>query len=97
MGAYGKALALGLWGGVVVGSLDNILRPLVVGARVKENPVLIGFAMLGGTYAVGPLGLLLGPLVVCLTEAVVEEIQRTESRPWLLTEHTEANRVELPS
>jgi len=76
MGSYWKALALGLWGGLVVGSLDNVLRPLVVGAREKQNPVLIGFAMLGGTYALGPLGLLFGPLVVSLTGGVVEEIQR---------------------
>jgi predicted PurR-regulated permease PerM len=75
-GSYGKALVLGLWCGLVVASLDNILRPLVVGAREKQNPVLVGFAMLGGTYAIGPLGLLFGPLVVSLTGAVLEEIRR---------------------
>jgi predicted PurR-regulated permease PerM len=76
IGSYWKALVLGLWGGLVVGSLDNILRPLIVGAREKQNPVLVGFAMLGGTYALGPLGLLLGPLVVSLTGAVVEELHK---------------------
>jgi predicted PurR-regulated permease PerM len=76
VGAYWKALALGLWGGLVVGSLDNILRPWVVGAQEKEHPVLLGFAMLGGTYAFGPLGLLYGPLAVSLTAAVVQELRR---------------------
>ena len=76
MGAYWKALALGLWGALVVGSLDNILRPWVVGAGEKQHPVLVGLAMLGGTYVFGPLGLLLGPLAVSLTGAVVEEIHR---------------------
>lgn len=76
MGAYWKALALALWGALVVGSLDNILRPWVVGAREKQHPVLVGLAMLGGTYVFGPLGLLLGPLAVSLTGAVVEEIHR---------------------
>ena len=61
-------------GGFVVGSLDNILRPLIVGAQEKEHPVLLGFAMLGGTYAFGPLGLILGPVVVSLTGAVVHEL-----------------------
>ena len=74
IGAYWKALVLGLWGGLVVGSLDNILRPWIVGAQEKENPVLLGFAMLGGTYAFGPLGLILGPLAVSLTAAVVHEL-----------------------
>ena len=57
-----------------MGSLDNILRPLIVGAQEKEHPVLLGFAMLGGTYAFGPLGLILGPLVVSLAGAVVQEL-----------------------
>jgi predicted PurR-regulated permease PerM len=76
-GSYWKAIVLGLWGLLVVGSIDNILRPLVIGAREKQNPVLVGFAMLGGTYAIGPLGLLIGPLVVSLTGAVVEEIHKS--------------------
>jgi predicted PurR-regulated permease PerM len=76
IGAYWKALVLGLWGGLIVGSVDNILRPWVVGAQEKEHPVLLGFAMLGGTYVFGPLGLLYGPLVVSLTGAVVEELHR---------------------
>jgi predicted PurR-regulated permease PerM len=59
-----------------VGSVDNILRPLVVGAQEKEHPVLLGFAMLGGTYAFGPLGLIYGPLALSLTGAVVEELHR---------------------
>ena len=58
----------------MVGSLDNILRPLIVGAQEKEHPVLLGFAMLGGTYAFGPLGLILGPLAVSLTGGVVQEL-----------------------
>src|SRR5262249_49780409 len=76
MGSYWKATVLGLWGALVVGSIDNILRPMVIGARDKQNPVLVGFAMLGGTYAIGPLGLLIGPLVISLTGAVVEEIHK---------------------
>jgi len=76
MGFYWKALVLGLWAGLVVGSVDNIVRPLVVGAQEKEDPMLLGFAMLGGTYALGPLGIILGPLVVSLTGAVIEEIQK---------------------
>jgi len=81
-GFYWKALVLGLWCGLIVGSLDNFLRPLVVGAREKQNPVLVGFAMLGGTYAIGPLGLLFGPLVVSLTGAVLEEIRRMGPLPY---------------
>ena len=76
MGSYWKALLLGLWGSLVVGSVDNVLRPIVVGARERQHPMLIGLAAIGGTYAFGPLGLLLGPLVISLVAALLNEIQR---------------------
>ena len=81
MGSYWKAVILGLWGALVVGSVDNVLRPFIVSARVKQHPMLIGLAMIGGTYAFGALGILLGPLVVSLIAALVEEIQRLVSAP----------------
>jgi predicted PurR-regulated permease PerM len=75
MGAYWKALLLGLWCSLVVGSVDNVLRPIVVGARERQHPMLIGLAAIGGTYAFGPLGILLGPLVVSLAAALIKELQ----------------------
>jgi predicted PurR-regulated permease PerM len=76
MGAYWKALILGLWCLLIVGSADNILRPLVVGSRDNQHPVLIALAAIGGIYAFGTLGILLGPLMVSLVAALLKEIQR---------------------
>lgn len=75
-GAYGKAILLGVWGSLVVGSVDNLLRPFVVGAREKHHPMLIALAAIGGTYAFGPLGILLGPLLVSLSAALLKEIRK---------------------
>jgi len=75
MGSYWKALILGIWGGLVVGSVDNVLRPVVVGARERQHPMLIALAAIGGTFAFGALGILLGPLVVSLAAVLVKEIQ----------------------
>jgi predicted PurR-regulated permease PerM len=72
---YWLALGLGLWGALIVGSVDDVLRPFVVGAREKQHPVLIALAAVGGTYAFGALGFLLGPLVLSLVVALVKEIQ----------------------
>jgi predicted PurR-regulated permease PerM len=65
MGSYWKALLLGLWGSLVVGSVDNVLRPFVVGARDRQHPMLIALAAIGGTYA-SVYGNSFGPLVVSL-------------------------------
>ncbi len=75
VGSYWKALLLGLGGSLVVGTVDDVLRPLVVGAREKQHPMLIALAAIGGTYAFGVLGILLGPLVVSLVAALLKEIQ----------------------
>jgi predicted PurR-regulated permease PerM len=75
MGSYWKAVVLALWASLVVGSVDNVLRPFVVGAREKQHPILIALAAIGGTYAFGPMGILLGPLVVSLAAALLKEIQ----------------------
>ncbi len=74
-GSYGKALLLGLWGMLVVGSVDNVLRPFVVRAHDKQHPLLIALGAVGGTYAFGVLGILLGPVVVSLVAALLKEIQ----------------------
>ena len=74
MGAFGKALILGLWGARAGGSVDNVLRSVVVGAREKAHPVLVALAVAGGTYAFAVLGILLGPLVISLIIALVTKI-----------------------
>ena len=79
MGSYWKALLLGLWCALVVGSVDNVLRPLVVGARNRQHPVIIALAAIGATYTFGVLGILAGPLLVSLAAAVLKEIQNLVS------------------
>jgi predicted PurR-regulated permease PerM len=79
MGLYWKALVLGLWCALIVGSVDNVLRPFVVRVRVRQHPMLIGLAAIGGTYAFGPLGILLGPLLVSLVAAILKEMQQLTS------------------
>ena len=86
-----KALLLGLWGIFVVVSVDNVLRPFVVGARGKQHPMLIALAAIGGTYAFGLLGILLGPLVIALVAALLKEIQELVSaREPLATDESNA-------
>lgn len=87
MGAYWKALLLTLWGALIVGSVDNVLRPFVVTAGDKQHPMVIAMAAIGGTYAFGVLGILLGPLVVSLVAALLTEIQ----------EFVSANREQNPT
>lgn len=57
------ALALAVWGGVVVGLVDNILRPRIVGQDARLPDLLVLVSTLGGIAAMGPIGIVIGPLL----------------------------------
>lgn len=75
-GAYWQSVFLALWGFLIVGSADNVLRPWVVGKRNNLHPMLIAVAAIGGVYAFGTLGILLGPLIVSFVAVLIQEIQQ---------------------
>ena len=61
-----QAIGLGLWAGLLVGTVDNFLSPMIVGNKVQIPPLFILFSVLGGIALLGPVGLLVGPLAVSL-------------------------------
>jgi predicted PurR-regulated permease PerM len=71
VGRIGAAIFLIIWGTLVIGSADNVVRPLVVGNRVQAHPLLLLLVLLGGAQAFGILGLFLGPIVLSLITAVM--------------------------
>ena len=68
-GETGWAVALGLWGLLVINMIDNVLRPLLISQGAKLPLILIFIGVLGGLIAWGFLGLFIGPtiLAVCYT------------------------------
>ena len=52
------------WGGFVVGLLDNILRPILIGQEAKLPVFLLFLGIFGGIKVYGPLGIFLGPLLI---------------------------------
>jgi predicted PurR-regulated permease PerM len=80
-GAYVKAGILVVWGVLVIGSIDNILSPRLVGRRASLHELLIFFAVLGGLQVFGVLGLVLGPVVVAMTLALIEMARQAGQPP----------------
>jgi predicted PurR-regulated permease PerM len=79
-GEWTKAIVLTGWGLVVVGSIDNILSPRLIGKRTRMHELLIFFAVLGGIQVFGVVGVVLGPVVIAVTLALIE-IVREANRP----------------
>ena len=71
-GHWGQSLLLTLWGTLVVGTIDNVLRPILVGNRLKLHTILVFISVVGGLILFGPAGLVLGPVVLTVTTGLLE-------------------------
>ena len=65
-GEVWRGIALAAFCGLVVGSVDNLLRPRLVGKDTKMHELLIFFSTLGGLFLFGAMGFILGPLLAAL-------------------------------
>ena len=65
-GSYMKAGGLGIFCAVVVGSIDNLLRPILVGKDTQMHELMIFFGTLGGIVMFGVVGMIIGPIVAAL-------------------------------
>lgn len=66
MGSVGKAIGLALFCSLIVGSIDNLLRPRLVGRDTKMHDLVILFSTMGGLIVIGPLGFIIGPVLAGL-------------------------------
>jgi len=69
------------WGGAVVSTVDNILRPLLVRGRLRIHPLLVFLSIFGGLATFGGIGFVLGPLVASLCSALVRIWERDFAPP----------------
>jgi predicted PurR-regulated permease PerM len=71
-GEIWRGIALALFCALVVGSVDNLLRPLLVGKDIKMHELLIFFSTLGGLMLFGAMGFIVGPILAALFVTVWE-------------------------
>ena len=77
-GDWEKALILAAWGTIIVGTIDNLLHPLLVGKRLKMHTLLAFISVVGGLMLFGAAGLILGPVALTIT-TVLLEVWRTRA------------------
>ncbi|MDD4900517.1 MAG: AI-2E family transporter [Patescibacteria group bacterium] len=71
-GRYFSACGLALWGMLAVGLIDNLLGPKLIGRGMELHPLLILLSVLGGIVLFGPIGFLLGPIILSLLFALLD-------------------------
>ncbi|HXY40660.1 MAG TPA: AI-2E family transporter, partial [Vicinamibacteria bacterium] len=80
-GSLTKGLILGAVGGLIMGQVDNVIRPLLLSGRSQMNTLVLIISLLGGVGAFGFIGIVLGPLVAALVTALVASYQVVEEVP----------------
>jgi predicted PurR-regulated permease PerM len=68
-GHWLASLFLLVWGGLIVGTADNLVKPYLIGARTSLHPLAVLLVLLGGALTFGIQGLIFGPFILTLTLA----------------------------
>jgi predicted PurR-regulated permease PerM len=76
LGHVGGGIFLAIFAVAVVGTVDNVLKPIFIRGAVPIHGAVIFFALLGGLAAFGPVGFLVGPLSVSFLITVVRMYRR---------------------
>ncbi|OWU65688.1 MAG: hypothetical protein CBB60_003380, partial [Armatimonadetes bacterium Cent15-Ar3] len=66
-------------GFIIVSQIDNVLKPLFIGSKVALHPLAIFVSVLGGIAVFGPIGLMVGPMVLSILLGLYDHI--AEVRP----------------
>ncbi len=80
-GHHQAAIGLTLWGALVVGSIDNVLRPKLVGRDAKLSDLTIFLSTLGGIGLFGVTGFILGPVLAGLTKTAWDIYEQEIIKP----------------
>ena len=67
-----KGIALGIIGVLGISTIDNVLRPMIIGNRTRMPFLAIFFSVLGGIKLFGLIGFIMGPLVLAIFVSVID-------------------------
>ncbi|HEX6189643.1 MAG TPA: AI-2E family transporter, partial [Pyrinomonadaceae bacterium] len=74
-GHWTRATLLTIWGILIISTIDNFIRPKLIGGRTRLHELFVFFAVLGGLRVFGVLGIVLGPVVLAITLALLDTLR----------------------
>jgi len=89
----GILLAVGL---LVMGNVDNVVRPLLLSGKARMNTLVLLVSLLGGVSAFGFIGIVLGPLVAAVVTALFESYGQTDTATLQVPDATPTEPTPLP-
>ncbi len=92
---YAAGIGLLLWGGLVISSIDNLLRIYIIGRSATIPAFLVFVSTLGGLFVIGPPGVLIGPALTGVVIGVLDLYQSVLKSSGLSNEVAAVERVVL--
>ncbi len=80
-GSFVKGIILAAWGAGVVSTIDNLLRPILISYTGSIPVLLVFLGSIGGFMAFGMIGLFMGPVILSVGLAIVEEYVKEMKGP----------------
>ncbi len=74
-----RGIILIVYGTVIISSIDQILKPRLIGSKARIHPILVLLGVLGGLSLFGFLGLILGPVLLALLMTLVDIYEEEKS------------------
>jgi predicted PurR-regulated permease PerM len=71
-GHWGRGIVLVVICAVIVGSVDNVIRPWLISGRAEMGGLVVFISVLGGIAAFGLLGVILGPIIVASAASLLD-------------------------
>ena len=70
------ALVLAIYCAIIVSGVDNIIKPWVLHGQAKLHPLLALLSILGGIQVMGPIGILVGPMLVTFLQTLLKMVRK---------------------
>jgi len=70
------AIILAIYCAIVVSGIDNVIKPFILHGQSRLHPLLALLSILGGVQVLGPVGILVGPMLVSFLQALLNMLRR---------------------
>jgi hypothetical protein len=70
------AAILAIYCTIVVSGIDNVIKPFILHGQSKLHPLLALLSILGGVQVLGPVGILVGPMLVSFLQALLNMLRK---------------------
>lgn len=65
-------IALIAYGTLVISTIDNVIRPKLIGEKAKLHPIVVFIGILGGIQVFGVVGIVIGPVILAIMQTILQ-------------------------